>query len=218
MRCTEVCTRDTVFIPNDLPRLKRLIEIKVSIYSNKYKYIDSPTGVKLLIEGIKLYNICYCEDTKYEHVVNRKFKIPFCSIIPVNSDGRGYKSIEFIVEELKILEVNEFSIVTALLFKIICKNNYKEENIEIINSQVMEVKPSKSSLKFTEETNKKNKRKNKIPNEDSQFSGTYKNNYNFAKDYNSERLDYLIYNNLQSVKILLFLLIICLCVNKNRLR
>lgn len=214
MRCTEICTKDTLFIPRELPKIRKLLEIKIEISAKKYKYIDTPTGTKLLIEGIKTYNVFYSEDTKREQVVDRVYKIPFCSIIPINNNGCGYKSIEFVVEEFTVLEVNPSSIVPSLIFEIICNDNYKKKDIEIINSQVMEIKPSEGTLKYNKEENKKNTRnKQSYNNKNASFSQRDNNSQE-----NNKLINYLIYNNIQAVKILLFLLLICVNINNKRLR
>lgn len=216
MICTEICTKDTLFIPNEIPRIKKLLEIKVAISSNKYKYIDSPIGKKLLIEGIKAYTICYSEDTKREKVVSRTYKIPFCSLIPMNYNGCGYKTIEFVVDELKVLDVNPLSVIPALVFRIICEDNFKEKDIEIINSKIMDIKTSESSLKLKKENHKKDRQS--YDNADSMFSGFNKSNNNFTEDHNDKLLNYLIYQNGQVINLLLVLLIVGIYFSKNKLR
>lgn len=189
MRCTKICAKDTLFIHNAVSKIKKLIELEVEIQCNKYKYINTHNGVKLLIEGNKIYKICYKGNTKQHQVIGKTFKIPFCSVIPINSRRSGYKSIEFTVKELRVLEVNQLGLTIALSFNIVCEELYKQLDVETMNSQVMEVKSGKSAITYGLEREKDN---NKL-------------------------LGYLIYGNIQTVQLLILALVIYAYFNQNKL-
>lgn len=189
MKCTRICTKDTLFIHNAVSNVKKILELEVEIQCNKYKYINAPSGIKLLIEGNKIYNICYKGDTKQNQVVGKTFKVPFCSIIPISCRGYGYKSIEFIVKDLRVLEVNQLGVAVIISYNIVCEEIYKQLDVETMNSQVMEVKNSKSAITYGLE----------------------------RKNNNNKLLGYLIYGNVQAVQLLIMSIVIYAYLNQNKL-
>ncbi|MHC1682004.1 MAG: hypothetical protein AB6733_03490 [Clostridiaceae bacterium] len=203
MRCAEIRTRDTLLIPSEAAKLKKLLEINVYIYSKKYKYVSTPSGLKLLIEGIKAYTVSYIKDSKKEKVITKTIKIPFCTFMPVSSNSGGYRSIEFTIGKLDVTDVSSLRIITDLVFKVICYENYNEKDSGSLSPEVMDIRPSESTLKFKEEK--------AVP-----FSDTYRNRTQERSGF--EILNYINYQNINVFSLILFLLVICVYFNHNRLR
>lgn len=112
----QICETDKLCIPKSKPNIESICQVFVSTSVSDYKIISTPFGKKLVIEGKKHIKIIYTADEPCQNMHCTKFKVPFCTFIPLKDICKEVINVFIGIEYINVHQLNSNCFTISLIF------------------------------------------------------------------------------------------------------
>jgi hypothetical protein len=108
-------------ISENQPKILKVININMKVYTQSFKIINSVSDKKLIINGIRYFNIFYISEKNDKKIYGKIFKVPFCVAVPYNNK---FKFLKVDTEYTKIMNCN-YNTINLCIISLLQMSKYK---------------------------------------------------------------------------------------------
>lgn len=108
-------------ISENQPKILKVININIKVYTKSFKIINSVSGKKLIINGIRYFKIFYISEKNDKEIYSKIFSVPFCAAVPYNNK---FKFLKVDTEYTKILNCN-YNTINLCIISLLQMSKYK---------------------------------------------------------------------------------------------
>lgn len=108
-------------ISENQPKILKVININIKVYTQNFKIINSVSDKKLILNGIRYFNIFYISEKNDKKIYSKIFSVPFCVAVPYNNK---FKFLKVDTEYTKIINCS-YNTINLCIISLLQMSKYK---------------------------------------------------------------------------------------------